>query len=251
MNTILGNEMKKLRVSHQIIEGVEHKRCAACRLFKPLSEFYSQKQLWDRLTSNCKQCQSLYKKKKYREKHPNNLRLLSLDDQWIKEQYLIHRRSMRSIGSEIEVSVPAIRYRLIKMSVEIRKTSETSRNNKHAFKGRIVLADGYVVVAILRSHPFACMATKVAPSNLKDHVYVREHRLVVAQRLGRPLEKWEIVHHKNHIRSDNRDENLELMISATQHAGETFAHTGLLKLKEENEILKKEIKKLKHAIPSC
>ena len=37
-----------------------------------------------------------------------------------------------------------------------------------------------------------------------------EHRLVLAQKLGRPLRKGESAHHKNGNRSDNRPDNLEL-----------------------------------------
>ena len=77
--------------------------------------------------------------------------------------------------------------------------------------GRIIDRKGYVLIW-KPDHPNAQMSG-----------YVREHRLVMSEHLGRPLGGNEDIHHTNGDRQDNRVENLRLLV----HGDHSKIHAGV------------------------
>ncbi len=94
---------------------------------------------------------------------------------------------------------------------ETRKKMKASRNkwlreqrgaNNPHWKGGRYIKEGYVMVRLEPEDPFYLMQGSDG--------YTREHRLVMARHLGRPLYTWEVIHHINGIKDDNRIGNLQL-----------------------------------------
>lgn len=71
--------------------------------------------------------------------------------------------------------------------------------------GKIITNYGYICI-FQPEHPFC-----------DSSGYVREHRLIIEKQIGRYLHKWEISHHINKIKTDNRPENLVAFKSQKAH----------------------------------
>lgn len=114
---------------------------------------------------------------------------------WTIKQYE-SGRTLESIASELGVSPKGVKHRLIRAGVLLR----FYRNGSKA--GRLQNPDGYIMIHVLPEHPLYVMANAGG--------YIPEHRLVMAEHLGRPLISTESVHHKNGIKDDNAIDNLQL-----------------------------------------
>lgn len=105
-------------------------------------------------------------------------------------------------------------------------------------KGRYLHTLGYWLVWISKDDFFHPMRDKQG--------YVLEHRLVMARHLGRCLHSWDIVHHRNGDKLDNRIENLQL-VTEGQHKQITMflrrinqLESRVTLLEAENILLKSE-----------
>jgi hypothetical protein len=72
--------------------------------------------------------------------------------------------------------------------------------------GRTQMVNGYIMRQVGIDHPLA-----------DKHGRVYEHRLVMAEAVGRKLTRREHVHHINGDRTDNRLKNLMLFPSTAEH----------------------------------
>jgi len=83
------------------------------------------------------------------------------------------------------------------------RQSDDRREKSVAWKGgRIKDKQGYIMIYLNPNDFFFPMA--------RLDGYVLEHRLVMAQHLGRCLQPWELVHHKDGIKDRNIYSNLKL-----------------------------------------
>jgi len=119
-----------------------------------------------------------------------------------------------------------------KLCCSLKCRAQFHRDDRNSlWTGRFLNYHGYIVLrGLLVPEKFKCM--------IRRGDSVLEHRLIVAQHLGRPLTDAEVVHHKNGVKTDNRIENLELLPTLV-HTGITVSeHKELLRLQRENAELK-------------
>ncbi len=118
---------------------------------------------------------------------------------------------IQNLGREYHPSQKVLNGMMKSKGYALRKTGAPMERNCFWNGGRIVeQPEGYILVKC-NNHPYA-----------NQNGYVREHRLVMEELLGRYLEPNEVVHHKDEDPSNNSIDNLTLYKSNGEHLADTL-----------------------------
>ena len=116
-------------------------------------------------------------------------------------------------------------------SDKARQAGDKGRHNRKLKSGHNNNKErSYIYKKIGKDDFFYPMATKEGK--------VAEHRLVMAKHLNRCLLPWEVVHHKNGNRKDNKLENLQLLPTSIHHLVDNETKAYIRKLESELAQLK-------------
>lgn len=119
--------------------------------------------------------------------------------------------SCLDMAPELGVSEEVVRERMVRLGIPRLAAKARPERNHFWNGGRTVDKHGYILVKA-PDHPHA---------NYQG--YVREHRLVMEQKLGRYLEPGEVVDHIDGNTSNNDPSNLRLFASNAEHLRVTLA----------------------------
>ncbi len=125
--------------------------------------------------------------------------------QWCQEG-----RAMLHMISELETNHATLERYIRRQKIPYAGFSREGANNPAWKGGRQVDKHGYILV-LQKDHPQA-----------NRHGYVREHRLVMEQTIGRPLTRREVVDHLDGDPGNNDPANLRLFASNAEHLRATL-----------------------------
>lgn len=191
---------------------------------------------WKRITLNGLTTRSPYCRPcgVHLAKIKKSIAVLNKDD--IIRKYTVDDLSAADIANQYNITITTVTSHLKMWGVDVKPKYRTGERHG-GWKGRVRTNAGYWDIFVAKDDFFYPMVR--SKDNHGTGGYVREHRLVMAKHMNRCLLSWEVVHHINGIKDDNRIENLQLLPHSKYHLADTVSKSKIAMLEKEVAKLKK------------
>lgn len=152
-----------------------------------------------------------------KDKKPSRIILFNYPKEIIEKEYVEKQKSFRELEKELKLNWRTIKKLLNYYWIPIRYWAEAIKsqwiwekwerrrlNDRNNSEYRIITTDWYYEIRFDWEH------------RSLNRGRVKEHILIMEDMIGRRLEKWEVVHHKDWNKLNNLPSNLQLM-TASEH----------------------------------
>ena len=141
---------------------------------------------------------------------PKGWTRLDVTKEWLYQKYVTEELSIPDISSLCGYSKTHVRRLLIKADIKTRTKAEGVKTSISRKKRHISMT-GKMSGALNPSYKRGYWETNGYLFTRVKGKKRQVHRIIAEKKIGRPLQKHEVVHHINGDKKDNRPENLEVM----------------------------------------
>ena len=124
------------------------------------------------------------------------------------------------IADSLDVNPETVRKFARRRQLTMTKQDMTMENHPSWTGGTTLDRSGYVLMRVMKDGPYGYLIRAIAKrgkAGTDPSGYAPVHRIVMHNKLGRPLVKGEVVDHIDHDNQNNHPDNLRVFSSNTEH----------------------------------